>query len=240
MNWKWVVLFSLSVSMSAGCTSGHVSVSADPVYARVVDADTGKPLQGVAVVAYWYFYEGGIAGGSPCAAANVEEAVTDENGRFWLSGWGPITGSCGVMRNGNPLLYFFKPGYKTLYMSGGVGLDATRLVTVAQADWNGKKLKMHRFRNPDLHVQSQGSYIDNFNTLNLELHFFIVNMPAQCNWKKIPVMLRYIELDGQRISDAIGYTYNSIVWDLINNDKWYQRVAPQCGSPKTFLEGLGK
>lgn len=240
MKPRLLLLFGLVACVLIACSSGHPTVSGAPVYARVVDADTGKPIQGVAVVAYWELYQGGIAGGGPCAAANVEEAVTDENGRFWLPGWGPITGSCGVMRNGNPMLYFFKPGYKTLYKSGGVGLDATRLVTVAQVDWNGKKLKMHKFRNPDLHVQTQGSYIDNFSMLNIDLQFSILKMPAQCNWKKIPVMLRYIELDGQRISNAIGYPYNSVVWYLINNDKWYQQVAPQCGSPKTFLEGLGK
>src|SRR5574340_764993 len=145
MKWKLLVILSLIGLALSGCMSDHVTVSADPVYARVVDADTGKPLLGVAVVAYWELYKGGIAGGGPCAAANVEEAVTDENGRFRLPGWGPITGPCGVMRNGNPLLYFFKPGYETLYMSGGVGLDATRLVSVARVNWNGKKLKMQKF-----------------------------------------------------------------------------------------------
>lgn len=105
MKYKWVILFNLIIWVSAGCSSSHVTVSGDPVYARVVDADTGKPLPGVAVVAYWELYQGGIAGGGPCAAANVEEAVTDQNGRFWLPNWGPIKAACGVMRNMNPRVY---------------------------------------------------------------------------------------------------------------------------------------
>lgn len=240
MSWKCIVLCSLPISVLAGCTPIHVTVSADPVYARVVDADTGKPIQGVAVVAYWELYQGGIAGGGPCVAINVEEAVTDQNGRFRLPAWGPIRGSCGVMRNMNPMTYFFKPGYKYLYMPGGIGLDVTRLVSVAQVDWNGKKLEMQKFQNPDLHVQTPGGYIDNFDELNLGLRNSIVNMPAACNWRKIPVMLRYIEIEGQRISKAVGYPYDSIVWDLVDNDRWYQKVAPQCGSPKVFLDNLYK
>ena len=238
-----LLLFVLTASASFGCQPPQRTYSADPVYARVVDADTDKPIQGVAVVAYWELYQGSITGdGMPCGAANVAEAVTDKDGWFRIPGWGPVKGTCGIMRNGNPLVYFFKPGYEYLRKSSGVGENYTKEVSVAQVWWNGHSIKLHKFPNLDLRTYRLGSYAENFTSFNSEIAIFIVNMPGQCNWKKIPNMLKAI-ITQDRSFDLVGNTNaESIAFMLTRDDqdKLMQKIAPQCGSPKKYVEGLEK
>ncbi|HEX6550206.1 MAG TPA: hypothetical protein VF117_05980, partial [Gammaproteobacteria bacterium] len=95
---KHVALFLITVlltpSFLVACGQDTV-LSADPIDATLVDADTGKPLAGVPVVAYWALKSGSLTGDSlPCGAAGVEEAVTDKDGKFHIPGWGPIKGPC--------------------------------------------------------------------------------------------------------------------------------------------------
>ncbi len=223
----------------SGCAQEQHVYSADPVYARVVDAGTGKPLEGVAVVAYWELYRGSLTGdGMPCAAANVQETVTDKEGWFHIPGWGPVKGACGVMRNMNPFVYLFKPGYGYLRKAGGIGLNSSKPVSVAQVDWNGQTIKLSRFSNPDLTASGPHTYQDNFLILNADLSMFITYMPTQCNWKKIPVTLQLIALQVREFSRALGYPLTSIISQLESNDQYFQKVAPHCGSPKQFIKGL--
>lgn len=236
-----VLLFLLSAIYA--CTQEQHVYSADQVYARIVDGDTGKPLSGVVVVAYWELYQGSITGdGMPCGAANVEETVTDNDGKFRLPGWGPVKGTCGQMRNDNPFVYFFKPGYKFKRVAGGIGFDATKSVSVAQVDWNGKTFELHKPNNSDLHIFAPGSYADNFDSLNRELGMFIVNMPRECNWKKIPNMLRAIIAQTDEFEAAGNHDFESISTVLMQNsqDELMRKLAPQCGSPTSFIEGLHK
>ena len=239
-----LLLFALPALATFGCQQPQRTYSADPVYARVVDADTGKPIQGVAVVAYWELYQGSITGdGMPCGAVNVAEAVTDKDGRFHIPGWGPVKGACGRMRNGNPLVYFFKPGYRYLRESSGVGLDYTKEVSVAQVWWNGHTIKLRKFPNLDLRAYGLGSYASDFGSFNSEIALFIVNRPGECNWKKIPNMLQEIIIQRKAFIAVSNYNFNgSIDMDLtdVAQDKLMQKVAPQCGSPKEFVERLEK
>ncbi len=224
-----------------GCAPEQHVYSADPVYARVVDADTNKPLEGVAVVAYWELYQGSITGdGMPCGAANVEEAVTDKDGWFHIPGWGPINGPCGIMRNGNPLVYLFKSGYVYQRKAGGVGFNTNKPVSVAQVWWNGQTIKLSIFTDINYHDIGPGTYWTNFSAINTDLGLFITYMPTQCNWKMIPNMLRALELERRTFSKAVGYPIDGITGELVYQDQWFLKIATQCGSPKAFIEGLLK
>ncbi len=232
--------FFLAITLY-GCAPEQHVYSAEPVYARVVDADTGEPLEGVAVVAYWELYQGSITGdGMPCGAANVEEAVTDKDGWFHIPGWGPVKGRCGMMRNMNPFVYLFKSGYAYIRKGGGVGLNTNRPVSVAQVDWNGQTIKLKKFTDIDLHNMDPGTYYANFSDLDTSLGLFVTYMPDQCNWKKMPNMLHTLELERRTFSAAAGYPVSGITAQLIYQDQWFQKIAPQCGSPKAFIEGLLK
>ena len=61
---------------------------ADPIKARVVDAATGTPVEGVNVLAAWQA-KGGLEGGNIMGYVKVMEDVTDANGEFSFPGWGP-------------------------------------------------------------------------------------------------------------------------------------------------------
>lgn len=233
----------LLMSAICACTQEQHVYSADPVYARIVDGDTGKPLSGVVVVAYWELYQGSITGdGMPCGAANVEETVTDNDGKFRLPGWGPVKGTCGQMRNDNPFVYFFKPGYKFKRIAGGVGFDATKTVSVAQVDWNGKTFELHKPNNPSLKDSSLGSYANNFNELNSEIAMFLVDLPIDCNWKKVPNLLREIIFQRKLFNSAGNQNIDSIDLMMLNtkNSEFMHKHAPSCGYPRQYVEELQK
>jgi len=97
-------------------TSAALEYSAKPITARVVDAETKEPLEGVVVVAHWQL-NGGLEGWSPLAELMVMDAVTDQSGTFHFPAWGPKKISAGLDSNArlkefDPQLLLFKSGYR--------------------------------------------------------------------------------------------------------------------------------
>lgn len=212
------------------------TLSAEPVAARVVDKDTGQPLAGVVIMANWELHQGSLTGHALPCAVDVEEAVTDENGDFRIAGWGPVTvdSSC-EMRDENPSLILFKSGY----YEGGVDnnpVNPLKTVSVSRSVWNGKTMKMRKFPDMDLRKSGLDSYASEFDGLNSLLEGFAT---GGCNWKKIPNMLRAVYLQ-QLQFDAAGHNLDTVIEKLFRNDQEMQKEAPQCGSPKAFIEGLVK
>lgn len=213
-------------------------LSADPVDATLMDADTGQPLAGVPVVAYWEVKAGSMTGDSlPCGAASVEEAVTDKDGKFHIPGWGPVKGSCDYMSQLDPQFFAFKSGYTPLVFMNEWRADHS--VDHSVSDWNGKIVKMSKDSDTDPKKVGIDSYGTRFGLFNGSLEIFIVDMPESCNWQKIPNMLRTL-LAQERLFNAAGNPLGSIASELVTNDQYHQQVAPQCGSPKAFIEGLEK
>lgn len=242
MKRHFIVAFGLIAAVLCACGAPEQhTYSAEPINSKVVDASTGEPIQGAVVVAYWELYQGSITGdGMPCGAANVEEAVTGKDGRFHIPGWGPVKGACGVMRGGEPQLYVFKAGYGYQRLANDYySVDNPPSVSISQ--WNGRAIILTRFVNPDLRLgYVEGSYESDFEELNFWLGQFVVHMPRECNWRKIPNTLLAIEAETRKFSKALGYPLGTITTSLVDNDKWFQRVAPRCGSPKQFIENLEK
>lgn len=226
----------LCASLCAGCAL--IPLNADPIDSQVVDADTGRPIEGAVVVAYWQLHRGSIGGDAlPCGAANVEEAVTDKDGNFHLPGWGPVMGACGDLMEGEPMIYVFKSGYGYGRFANGQGYVET--VYTTPNTWKDRQMKLRRFKNKDLRASGLGSYAANFSALSIELSDFIADMPDQCNWKKIPIMLRAIAIQTNEFHES-GNNLLGLDGQLIINDLYFQKTAPQCGSPKKFILGLLK
>ena len=230
-----LVLVGSSLIFIGGCST----LSAAPVTARVVDADTGKPLVGVAIEAYWELHEGSLFGhSSGCGAIYVEGAVTDSNGEFHIPGWGPITvyGSCD-MRGDNPSLILFKPGYDYQGLNNAA-LYNLNTVVVSSSIYDGEIIKLHKAADLDLRRPSVDprSYAEQFSSLNDVIGRYAL---AGCNWKKIPDMLRAIYLQEQGFR-AAGQVFDTVTSSLIRNDAEIQKATPECGSPKAFIEGLVK
>jgi hypothetical protein len=214
---------------------GCASLSAEPVSARVVDKDTGEPIAGVVVVAYWGLHRGSFTGDAlPCGAAGVEEAVTDQDGTFDIPGWGPISSSCDMMSS-QPLLILFKPGYDPKAVNNPTYSIET--VSVSRSVWNGKTLELPKYPDMDLRKATSPSYASEFGGLNNHLLNFIADYPGECYWKKVPNMLRALKAQ-QKLFNEAGNPIGSITSELVTVDQSMQQAAPQCGSPKAFVEGL--
>ena len=235
----FILLGTLCVVLCSGCAIFSSPLSADPIDSQVVDADTGQPIEGAVVVAHWELHQGSLTGDSlPCGAANVEEAVTDKDGRFHIPGWGPTRFSCGDMRQGNPTLFVFKSGYSPGGFNNASGsLSDTSTVTRTHSAWANRQMKLQKFPNTDMTTFRGNSNASLFYSFNSALELFVVDIAGECNWKKIPNMLRALMEEEQHFN-AAGLKIGSLASRLSIADESIQKDAPQCGSPKAFIEEL--
>ena len=232
-----ILNLSAALLCIASCSGCATVLNADATDSQVVDADTGQPIEGAVVVAYWEMHRGSLAGdGLPCGAANVEEAVTDKDGQFHLPGWGPVRSSCDGMRSFDPIMFVFKSGYSYV-RTGNRADDPTAIISSTQSNHIPKPIKLKKFPYLDLTKVGIRTYASDFGSLNIDLSDFIVLYPTECNWKKIPNTLRALYTEQKRFN-AAGNPLGSITDELITTDQSMQQHAPKCGSPKAFIEGL--
>lgn len=229
------ILLSLVLGLT-GCVV--VPLSAESIDSQVVDADTGTPIEGAVIVAYWQLRPGSETDhSSSCGTTKVEEAVTDSDGRFHLASWGPTLPGCGgALHGGDPLMYVFKSGYRSGHYTNGLTNINTTAVT--GSDWDKRQMKLKKVSEAELADKSSAGYYADFDRLNDDIDRFVVYMPDECNWQKIPNMLRELELERHKVGKVLGHEISSVTTELVLQDQWFQKTAPQCGSPKSFIEGL--
>lgn len=89
---------------------------------KVVDADSGQPIEGVVVLARWewlnytppgFHSSGGYENAGQ--AVHVGESVTGRDGAYAIPAWGPAIRSGGKMAEGAPDLFAFKTGHEPLH-----------------------------------------------------------------------------------------------------------------------------
>ncbi len=102
-----VIIFVALVIQLPGCV---YAVRVDgPYEGRVVDADTGKPIEGVVILGTWYTAQFSPAG-STHDFYDAKETVTDKKGDFSIQGRG-----LKVLSNLEPMhILIFKAGYEYL------------------------------------------------------------------------------------------------------------------------------
>lgn len=99
----------LAAGLAALLAAGPAE-AAGPWHGRVVDAETGEPLQGVVVLAYWIRYEATLAGWAGATYAGSEEVVTSADGRFTIGSHRSYTIPA-VLKVSGPEWVIFKPSY---------------------------------------------------------------------------------------------------------------------------------
>lgn len=107
-----VIMFAATLFLQA---CHPLFYSAKEFSGKVVDADTGMPIEGVIVVAEWIPFHVGIGEGGHWSVMKVKETVTDKEGKYAVAGWGPKwRPSFQYLDYLDPQLSFFKKGYQYL------------------------------------------------------------------------------------------------------------------------------
>jgi hypothetical protein len=103
-----IVCLLLLVALTA-CTPVRID---GPYKGRIIDPETGQPIQGVVVLGVWYTAAAGPGGGSH-TYYDAAETVTDKDGNFEIKGLG-----LKIMTTVKPMdVIIFKAGYEYLGMT---------------------------------------------------------------------------------------------------------------------------
>ena len=102
------VILSSFLVLLAGC--GHLVYADGPYRGKVIDKETGQPIEGAAVVAIWR-KETPMIAHPDVTFYDAQETLTDQKGNFTLPGirggsLNPLT------KIREPLFTIFKPGYE--------------------------------------------------------------------------------------------------------------------------------
>lgn len=106
-----VLISLLMISASSSAFAGGWLYYTDrPYTGKVLDLETGTPIEGAVVAGVWYVDQYGGAGGVLAAFCDAKEALTDKNGDFEVPRascwhWWPFSSL------GSPSFTVFKPGY---------------------------------------------------------------------------------------------------------------------------------
>ena len=156
--------------------------SADPISARVVDAESGQGIVTAHVVAAWEVY-GGLENGNVEGYVKVMETVTDGSGTFHFPGWGPrLNMRPGLVRNHTaPAIMVFKSGYayRAVGNKGDAGAPAPSQM---KSDWNEKTIEITRASRQEPTKQDSSPFLDT-DVSNLKNTEFAVEIPRfLCAW----------------------------------------------------------
>ncbi len=241
MNKKWnyllLLLAILFGSALQGCTTSY---GAKPIEARVVDANTGRPLEGVIINAKWELNFGWEYGSY--YDMKVMEAVTDQNGRFSFPAWGPEPIPSQLpwnarMQNGDPVMTFFKGGYIPLRLRNEREewhrFSGPRIRT---SEWNGKTIELKKF--DENFKYSLPGYAAMVNGLVDSGLSYSVSGGYICDWMKTPRMLVAMLKEVDRINeqDKSHTISNTISSKYIINEFELSSLQNGCGSTKEFLK----
>jgi hypothetical protein len=237
-NFLFFILIALILPLQA-CATNY---SAEPIQARVVDAETKQPLAGVNVVANWQL-EGGLEGGTNLGQMMVMETVTDSAGQFRFPAWGPKAMPSGYplvyqnarLKDMDPQLLLFKSGYnylalyndKTWEQKRGTGLS------VRTSDWNGKTIGMRKFKG------NIEEYAEELSYLNILLGNVAVLYPTEfpqdpCKWKRIPLMILATGKQNEVFKAAhVRFLPLRLYSELLSDEKYFLEAG--CGSVKEFF-----
>jgi hypothetical protein len=217
------VAAALAISLNA-CSEEY---SAEAIEGWVVDAETGKPLEGVVVTANWQVEEGTFTGTNTGNQLQILETVTAKNGRYYFPAWGPKplppkrTGRWVDQYIGSedPRLLYFKAGYdfETKLNDRGIDRDTSK---IRRSDWNGKAIKLKKMDN------QSGDYAESVASARSMLSFAISG--ANCEWKQIPRLLTVVLDEGERLANlGINKGQLSLI-DIPDGER--------CTSPAKFLK----
>lgn len=126
-----IIISILSLSITTSCYASRVD---GPYKGRVIDAETGKPIEGVVVLGTWD-REYLSPGGAVHSFYDAQETVTDKNGNFEIKGLGRL-----IMSNIIPMdVLIFKAGYQPIGNGPWESLSVNGGLLDKKVSWEGDR-----------------------------------------------------------------------------------------------------
>lgn len=169
-------LWFLAFIWLQGCTLVDV-YNVRGMEGKVVDKDTGKPLEGVMVVEAWEIYKPGLHGTSG-GYLPLRETRTDNEGRYRLPPRGTLHVNGGYLDETSPWLIYFKPGYHFTSIMNEI-YPQRRFEFYRKSDWDGKTIEIERF---DGTLAQRAKELERFSSVLGVL----TGSHGQCVWTEIP------------------------------------------------------
>ena len=120
---------------------------ANEIRGKVVNAETGQPIEGGVVVARWTLRWIRIGDGSTGGTINTLEAVTDKEGKYFLPSWGPRPRPpLAFLDNLDPELRFFKSNYYPMVLTNRLlSYENHNRAMKRTSEWDGKTIQLKPF-----------------------------------------------------------------------------------------------
>ena len=237
---KWLLSLVLAFAGMSSLVACSVTYQFAPIEAWVIDAETGKPIEGAVVTANWELVKGGLDGPRYYGQLEVKETVTDANGRFFFEGFSREDSSGAELRESDPQILIFKAGYKferftNDYPDGGARLNKLRRTAAV----DGARLKLRSA------ILAKGSSeFPHSQLVNGRLGFVQKEMPGlreieKCYWQKIPKMIVETHKHEEAMRSA-GIDPPSLYDFLIrNSDTLATNAKVNCVSPQKLFAKKG-
>ena len=219
-----MVALVLSVAAACGPSAAHALVyRANPTEARVVDAQTGAPIEGALVIANWQLV-GGFEGSYPKGQLELQETVTDAAGSFRLQGWGPRIRFSGQASWRWPQILIFKPGYRFARLTNQtpIGRENT-----SNSDWNGKPIALKS-------LADATAYVEEYGNLNREVDAIARAGGDECAWQKLPLTLEILAAEDARLRAAGKRAYSSFAQTIAGGASYFANKG--CPVPPAIRE----
>jgi hypothetical protein len=139
--WKRLGMGAILVAIPVIAFAPPLVYFGKEIQGKVVDADTGAPVEGVSIVAEWQIYVMVI---QPHLGERIKviETTTGPNGDYIIHGWGPTARPpWGVLLDHSPMLTFFRSGFYPKVVLNERESDRM----IRDSDFNGKTIQLKQF-----------------------------------------------------------------------------------------------
>lgn len=212
------------VSASPCVVAGMPFYIAAPIDARVVDAETGQPVEGATVVANWQLVTGSLAGGERARGQlEVKETVTDKQGRFHFDGFARFNFSFNELRNQDPQILIFKSGYEFKRIVNFYGMTEPIVIGPRRkSQVDGKEIQLKKLTEDPAKSK---------NIAYLGLQVYIAPIVNDCEWRRIPNAILSMDRERRRITEANP----SVLVDIPGLFE-VEATSKDCGSSVEFFK----
>lgn len=223
MSKLFLVLIALFPFLG-GCNSPVLIL--EPFEARVVDADTGEPIEGAFVIANWALFDAwSLHTATLREMVEVKETMTDKNGRFSFAGFTKANPKLHAMDRQDPQVIIFKPGYEYSKWINHCRTDSSSCPFARHtASVAGKVVKLKK-------LDDEARKDDKAYTRYFGLKTDIGEVLNSCGGKKIPNFIVAAAAERKR-TEIEGYKWLGDLPSL----EYMENLKPSCGIGREYFE----